>query len=413
MNMMQDFSGFIGLIVVMTALLGHAAGEMTFPDPLKFPDGKAVTTPQEWQQVRRPEILELFREHVYGRAPVGRPDNLRFEVTDLSTNALDGAATRKLVEIHFSGPGGTGTIHLAIFIPNKRAKPSPGFVLIAGRDPLNRDASLNMDRRYWPVDALVERGYVAAAFPRGDIDPDRDDAFKNGVHGIFDRQDVTRPGDAWGTIAAWAWGASRVMDYFETDPDIDATRMAVVGHSRGGKAALWCGAQDERFALTISNESGSTGAALARGKRGEDIKAINKLFPHWFCANYKRYNGKEADLPVDQHQLLALMAPRLVYVASAQGDAWADPQAEFQSCVRADPVYRLLGVPGLNSQTMPTVETPLHDGAIGYHIRPGKHDLTEYDWKCFMDFADRHWNPANDTKSQQTVDGDSKSLPER
>ena len=389
---------------MMTALLGHAAGEMTFPDPLKFPDGRAVTTPQEWQKVRRPEILELFREHVYGRAPVGRPDALRFEVTDLSTNALNGAATRKLVEIHFSGPGGTGTIHLVVFIPNKRTKPSPGFVLIAGRDRDNIDPSRKVKRPYWPVEQLVERGYVAAAFQAADIDPDSYDGFKNGVHGVFDRQDIARPDDAWGTIAAWAWGASRAMDYFETDRDIDATRMAVVGHSRGGKTALWCGAQDERFALVISNESGSTGAALARGKRGEDIKTINRNFPHWFCANYKRYDGKEADLPVDQHELLALMAPRLVYVASAQGDGWSDPQAEFLSCVRADPVYRLLGVPGLNSQTMPNVEQPLHDGHIGYHIRPGKHDLAEYDWNCFMDFAHKHWKTSNDTKNRQAVD---------
>jgi hypothetical protein len=210
------------------------------------------------------------------------------------------------------------------------------------------------------------------------------------VHGIFDPPD-RRKGDSWGTIAAWAWGASRALDYLCEDKDIDKTRVGVIGHSRGGKTALWAGAQDERFALTISNDSGCTGAAIARDKKGESVAKINTSFPHWFCENYKKFSNREADLPVDQHELVALMAPRLVYVASATEDAWADPPNEFKSCVLASPVFKLFGLTGIESDQMPKPDAPLQGGTIGYHLRTGKHDLTEHDWKCYMDFADRHW----------------------
>ena len=244
----------------------------------------------------------------------------------------------------------------------------------------------------------MQRGYVAAAFHKADIDPDKHDGFTNGVHGIYDRKDTKRPPDAWATIAAWAWGTSRVMDYFETDPDIDAKHIALVGHSRGGKTSLWCGANDERFSLVISNSSGCTGAALARRKKGETVSAINRGFPHWFCDTYNKFNGKEEELPIDQHMLIALMAPRLVYVASSANDAWADPLGEFLSCVHAAPAYKLLGLEGLGTSTMPLAGKPIQTGRIGYHLRVGKHNMTEYDWNCFMDFADKHWKNQPTTK---------------
>jgi hypothetical protein len=383
--------------VLLIAATGCASDKLSLPDPLTTHAGENVTSPSLWQELRRPEILELFRANVYGRTPIGRPDDLRFDVKEINKSAMGGKATLKRIEIHFSGPGGKGMIELALFIPNNAPGPAPGFLLICNRDRDQIDPTRETKSPFWPAERIVERGYVAASFHNSDLDPDDFDGFKDGVHGIFDPTHSERSPDAWGTIAAWAWGASRVMDYFETDNDIDEKRIGVVGHSRGGKAALWCGAEDERFALTISNNSGCTGAALARNKKGERIKKINDRFPHWFCTNYKAFNDREDELPIDQHELIALMAPRLVYVASASRDEWADPEGEFLSCVHAGPVYRLFGLQGVGATTLPEVQQPLHTGHIGYHIRTGKHDLTEYDWECYMDFADRHWkkDPSN------------------
>lgn len=365
------------------------------PDPaglpplLRFNNGHAVTTPADWR-ARRLELLDLFSAHIYGRAPVERPAQLAFAIEDTDPAAMDGAATLKRVTIRFAGPGGAGALNLALFIPNQRPRPAPGFLLICNRSQANIDPSRRERSPFWPAERIVARGYAAAAFQVDDLDPDRDDGFKNGVHGIFDPPGRPRAADAWGAIAAWAWGARRVMDYAETDPDLDHRRLALIGHSRGGKAALWAGANDERFPLVISNESGCAGAALARGKRGERIADINQRFPHWFCQQYKRYNGRDDELPVDQHQLLALMAPRRVYVASAVEDLWADPSNEFRACVLAGPAFKLLSVPDLGCATPPPLSHPLADGHIAYHIRPGAHDLTSYDWECYLDYADRH-----------------------
>jgi dienelactone hydrolase len=379
-----------GMILGMVMAAGMVHG-MELPDPLVTGKGDAVTTTTRWRDERRPEILELFRKHVYGRNPVGKPDNLRFETTKTDPNAMDGMATLKRIDIHYAGPGGEGKMELIVFIPNKAARPVPGFLFICNRGLEHMDPARANKSPFWPAERIVERGYVAAVFHNSEVAPDQPKMFHLGVHGIFEEKQSGRAPDAWGTIAAWAWGASRAMDYFETDRDIDAKRIAVVGHSRGGKAALWCGAQDERFALVVSNSSGCTGAALARRKIGERIADINKRFPHWLCANYKKFNGKEDDLPVDQHQLIALMAPRPVYVSSASQDAWADPMGEFLSCVHAGPVYQLHGLKGVGTDDFPKAGQPLHAGHIGYHLRDGKHDLTEYDWDRFMDFAHHHF----------------------
>ena len=367
------------------------AANLRLPDPLTTTNGTKVTSSEIWRRTRRPEILELFRANVYGRMPVGRPDRLQFEPFETAQGVMDGTATRKQVKIAYRGPGGEGAIKLVLFVPVE-AKPAPCFLLICNRGATNIDPTRAIKSPFWPAEQIVARGYAAAAFLNADADPDFHDGFTNGVHGLFDPPGVKRPADAWGTIAAWAWGASRVMDYFETDPDIDAKRVAVIGHSRGGKTALWAGAEDERFAFVISNDSGCGGAALARRRqpKAETIAAINRGFPHWFCENYRRYNNREDDLPVDQHLLAALIAPRLLCIGSASEDLWADPEGEYLSGLEASPVYHLFGKEGLKADRWPAPESPRQEGSIGYHVRTGKHGLTEYDWNCYLDFADRH-----------------------
>ncbi len=302
-------------------------------------------------------------------------------------DALGGIARRKEIVLSYSGPGGNGRFTAVLYLPEDASKPVPVFVVINFHDP---DPELEKNRAgCWPVREIVARGYATASFNFNAVDPDRPDGFKDGVRSIFGSQPPNPA--AWGALSAWGWGASRVLDYLETDIDIDAKRVAIIGHSRAGKAALWCAAEDERFAMAISNNSGSGGAALSRGKQGERVADITTRFPHWFCANYKNFANREDALPIDQHQLLGLIAPRLLYVASATDDAWADPENEFKSCVLAGPVFRLHGKKGLASDTLPAADVAMLNGSIGYHRRTGKHDITVSDWKNYLDFADKNW----------------------
>ena len=356
------------------------------PDPLKRADDSKVTTAEEWQK-HRTTILELFRTHVYGRSP-GRPEHLERKLLQEDAGALAGTATLKRVALGCGQDDRHHRFELTLFLPKGR-RPAPVFLLLNNRPAENTDPTRAMKSGFWPVEEVLARGYGIAAIQVNEVGPDKKDTFREGVIRLMEGDRTERPPDAWKTISAWAWGASRVMDYLVLDPDVDAKRVAVVGHSRGGKTALWAGAQDERFALVVSNCSGCTGAALSRRPVGETVKVINNAFPHWFCDNYRKYNDREAELPIDQHELIALVAPRAVYVASAVEDVWADPKGEFQALAHANPVYSLFGEPAIDPEAMPAVEKPLIAGRRAYHIRSGIHNLTPYDWQRYLDFADR------------------------
>ena len=376
-------SRFVALSFLALAMSG-AQVALNLPDPLRTPSGAKITTAAQWTATRRAEILELFRTNIYGRSP-GRPRDLTFKVVEEDPRALGGKATHREVEIATTGPHGHFAFRLTMYLPHSAAKPFPIFLLLNNRGTVA--SQLNLP--FFPVDQIIARGYAAAGITLNELSPDNAKDYRKGVINAFDGPEERSP-DSWRTIAAWAWGGQRAMDYLETDRDIDPKRVAVIGHSRGGKTALWCGAQDQRFALTISNCSGETGAALARRLEGERTTNINTTFPYWFDQNFKAFNDREDALPVDQHELLALIAPRLLYVASAADDAWADPPGEFLSCVHATPVYHLFGLKGIETSQQPPVEQPLQDGSIAYHVRKGGHGLTEYDWARFMDYADKH-----------------------
>jgi hypothetical protein len=387
-------------------------GNHPLPDPLIKLDGSRVADPAGWP-ARRAEILALFEREVYGRTPASRPAAMRFQITDQDKSALGGKATRKQIAIHLSDKPGGPVIHVLIYLPNDRRGPAPTFLGLnfngnhtTTSDPAvpvsaawmrdNKDYGVVQNRASeagrgkqaarWSFEQVIARGYASATAYYGDIDPDFDDGFQNGVHPLFYAPGQTKPAaDEWGSIGAWAWGLARIMDYLQTDPEVDSRRVIVHGHSRLGKTSLWAGAQDPRFAAVVSNCSGAGGAALARRDFGETVAIINKSFPHWFCDNYTKYDHKEADLPVDQHQLIALIAPRPVLVNSAQEDKWADPRGEFLSVYHAGPVFRLLGKSAPSSDQMPALNQAIKATA-GYHIRPGKHDVLPEDWQTYIDW---------------------------
>lgn len=392
----------------------------SLPGLLTVKDGQVITDKENWITSRRNEILQQFGKYMYGCTP-DAGIHCSFEVTKIIPGAVAGKATIKLVTISLSNSRDTFQIPLVILLPAQAKKPVPLFLGMNfyGNHTICRDTTIPVTKNYvinnpqyhifnntataastgveadqWQVDRILERGYGLATIYYGDVDPDFDDGFQNGIHPLFYKEGQKKPRpDEWGSIGAWSYALSRAMDYFEKDRDINSKQIAVIGHSRLGKTALWAGAQDQRFAIVISNNSGCGGAALSKRKFGETVKLINERFPHWFCGNFHAFNDKEELLPVDQHMLMGLIAPRPVYVASAEDDSWADPKGEYLSLYYAGPAYRLWGLPSFQSDTLPKVNTVLRAGNMAYHIRSGKHDITAFDWKQYLDFADLYFKP--------------------
>ncbi|MEM7331297.1 MAG: acetylxylan esterase [Chloroflexota bacterium] len=374
------------------------------PNPLIDNAGNLVGR-DEWLAYRRGEILRLFEEAVYGRTPQ-KNLSVRPEMVDHDPQALNGRATRKQIAAYF---GETEyRLDILLYIPNQPKKPVAGFVGLnfnGNHTVLNDPAIIIQDgdengrgsqASRWQIDKLVDRGYALATIHRDQIAPDNPDIhFAKGIYPLFYTEGQMKPKPMeWGAIGVWAWALSRLLDYLELDARVDAQRIGVMGHSRLGKAALWAGAQDTRFALVISNNSGCGGAALYRRCFGERIHHMIQPFGHWFCANHHAYQHREQDLPVDQHMLLSLIAPRPLYVASATADLWADPKGEFLSAKKAGEVYKLFNKPTLSPYNMPQPDQPLHT-TIGYHLRTGEHDVTAYDWQHYLKFAD-HNSPNED-----------------
>lgn len=382
-----------------------------FPELLQGSNGEAITTMVQWEKQRRPEVLELFSSQVYGHTPEEKI-SVAYETLTEDTNAMGGKATGKQVKFIFSNGEIKREAILLMYIPNRPKGKVPVFVgyNFKGNHSTTADTTLlyspllrlvyepnhpdwergNQSSR-WSYDEIIDRGYAIATMCYHDIFPDKPELKEHSILPLFPEYDPanTAP-EEWQAIGAWAWGSSRIVDYLETQKRIDTHKIAIMGHSRQGKAALWAGAQDERFRIVISNNSGCGGAALSRRKYGETVEIINNAFLHWFCKNFRQYNNAEETLPIDQHALLALIAPRKVYVTSAQEDRWADPKGEFLSAYHAGPVYRLYGLTAIDSEEMPPLHQPIM-GDIGYHIRAGVHDVTDYDWKQFLDFADTHF----------------------
>lgn len=387
----------------------------TLPDPLRMANGRRVASAAGWVQQQRPHLLRLFSENVYGVMPA-RPQAQRFVVRSVDSAALDGNAIRKQVTLFFA-EGDTGaSLNLLLYLPKKGTKKVPVFVGLnfAGNHTISSDTGIFLSDRWiadaaeygtannrateaargvqarrWPVTELLAAGFGLATAYYGDMEPDHPEGWETGVRGTLQTTLRTRP-EAWSAIGAWAWGLSRIMDYLETEPAANAKQVVVTGHSRLGKAALWAAANDTRFAMVVANESGEGGAALTRRWYGETIERINTAFPHWFVARYKTFNNHPERLPLDQHMLLALMAPRPLYVASAADDQWADPHGEFLGLKHAEPAYALFGKKGLGVADMPPVNQPVGT-TLRYHIRSGPHDMLPYDWTQYIRFAKEHF----------------------
>jgi (4-O-methyl)-D-glucuronate---lignin esterase len=377
-------------------------------------DGRRVSSPAQWANERRPELKALFQHYMYGAIPP-KPAHMRIAVLGVYRDFLSGKATLKLLRL-FTGPGNAPQIDLMLVLPNERTVPAPVFLAMdfCGNHALTDDPRVPLARSWlgsgckgctnnsateaargsqapdWPLTEIVRRGYGLAAFYSGDVDPDRAEV-SEGIYAWLANGDPAKNNPTnRGTIAAWAWGYQRCVDYLVTDREVDAHRIAALGHSRNGKTALLAAAFDERIAMAFPHQAGCGGSAPSRSHVGESVKAINDRFPHWFKAQFKLFNDAPERLPFDQNCLVALCAPRPVLFTAATGDQWSNPAGQFQVLQAADPVYRFLGAEGLAAKESPAVGK-LVASRLGYYLREGGHSMTADDWRVFMDYADSQW----------------------
>lgn len=432
------------MAIILTAALSPAFGQddeyqahfdpvpiqsYTLPEALICNDSTRVETAQQWLQKRRPEIYKIFQETIYGVTPP-KFDSMTFTVENVKKDARNGKATRKEVVINFTGQPDGCKARMLIYIPNNRPAGSkvPAFFGLNFRgnhtitdepdvtitdawvtnepkqgriNNKSTEASRGTAQERWPLDMILDRGYAVCTMYYGEVAPDALELYRNGIEKSFvekrlalgGQQSDSDSGAKWGAIGMWAYGLSCGLDYLQTDPDVDGQKVAVIGHSRLGKTALWAGAADTRFALVISNNSGCGGAALYRRSVGEMMERMSRVFRYWFCENLNQYVNKENELPFDMHELIALQAPRPVYVASAYEDIWADPKGEFLSACNAADVYKLFSPNPLGdiktTDLMPPIDVSV-GGVIHYHVRTGKHDITPWDWEQYLNFADKY-----------------------
>ena len=415
----------LSVCLAFVASLVLAAEPVDVPELMRTFDGREVKDLATWEKVRKPELKRYFIENMFGvRPPTAEKPEVAFEPAAPDKVMPGGKVVRKMMRITCHGPYGDLSFVATAFIPDSRS-PVPSFLLISGRNPeKDLDPEQKIRSGFWPVEEIVGRGYAAIAFFHGDIAPDNGNPETAHLTGVFPCYELAtnRNDSSWATLSAWAWGASRVMDWIGTEPLLDEKRVAVVGQSRGGKTALLAGVTDERFAMICANDSGNAGAKLS----SIDLPlsqfyaeyAVSR-FTYWFCGNFWKcfanrdrridkaeefhaWHPASKRLEVDQHEWIALLAPRLVAVASATDDPWAGPEGEFHAARLASPAWELYGEKGLCASRFPQPMQHLKDGCVSYHLREGKHALTPYDWRCYMDFADKHgWNSSSSTTNDR------------
>jgi len=399
-------SNFEGAPKMLKAIAGDKTAirdYSTMPSIMVMLDGTKVVNEKQYT-LRKEEIISLFKENVYGTIP-NKEYKVDFNILEQDDMALDGKAIRKQIEIKITTDIGSSSAIMLMYLP-KTNKKVPVFIGLnfIGNTTINSDSAIissygrteyakeieeKRGERYerWVVDEIVKRDYGIATICSDDFAPDNKDNYDTRLISIFGGDTEQ---SEFKTINAWAFGLMRGIDYLVQDNNIDSSRIMTFGHSRLGKTSLWAAAQDDRVALAIANGSGSTGAALSRGNTGETVEFINKLFPYWFVDKYSEYAKNENELPIDQHMLLAAIAPRKIYIASSNQDLWADPVGEYQSLKLATEAYKLFGSKAIMDDTLPKATKEIHTEFFGYHIKEARHKISLVDWKYFMDYADKY-----------------------